>query len=104
MVRVMVGTRISIIVGVCAAIIVLIIGALYGSVSGYCGGAVDTVMQRIVEIIYSIPEMLIILLLSATLKPALEQFLQKSAYLRFYGQLQSDFRLDVWQLTKEVHG
>ena len=35
---------------------------------------VDTVMQRIVEIIYSIPEMLIILLLSATLKPALEQF------------------------------
>lgn len=74
MVRVMVGTRISIIVGVCAAIIVLIIGALYGSVSGYCGGAVDTVMQRIVEIIYSIPEMLIILLLSATLKPALEQF------------------------------
>ena len=74
MVRVMVGTRVSIIVGVCAALLVLVIGALYGSVSGYCGGMVDTVMQRIVEIIYSIPEMLIILLLSATLKPALEQF------------------------------
>ncbi len=74
MVRVMVGSRVSIIVGVCAALIVLIIGALYGSISGYCGGMVDTVMQRIVEIIYSIPEMLIILLLSATLKPALEQF------------------------------
>lgn len=74
MVRVMVGTRVSIIVGVCAAILVLIIGALYGSVSGYAGGTVDTVMQRIVEVIYSIPEMLIILLLSATLKPALETF------------------------------
>lgn len=74
MVRVMVGTRVSIIVGVCAAILVLVIGALYGSISGYCGGVVDTVMQRIVEIIYSIPEMLIILLLSATLKPALETF------------------------------
>ena len=74
MVRVMVGARVSIIVGVCAALLVLIIGALYGSISGYCGGMVDTVMQRIVEIIYSIPEMLIILLLSATLKPALEQF------------------------------
>ncbi len=74
MVRVMIGTRISIIVGVCAAIIVLIIGALYGSISGYCGGMVDTVMQRAVEIIYSVPEMLIILLLSATLKPALETF------------------------------
>ena len=55
-------------------VLVLIIGALYGSISGYCGGMVDNVMQRIVEIIYSIPEMLIILLLSATLKPALEQF------------------------------
>ena len=74
MVRVMVGARVSIIVGICAAILVLIIGALYGSISGYCGGMVDNVMQRIVEIIYSIPEMLIILLLSATLKPALEQF------------------------------
>ena len=74
MVRVMVGTRVSITVGICAALLVLAIGALYGSISGYCGGVVDTVMQRIVEIIYSIPEMLIILLLSATLKPALEQF------------------------------
>ena len=74
MVRVMVGTRVSITVGICAALLVLVIGALYGSISGYCGGMVDTVMQRIVEIIYSIPEMLIILLLSATLKPALEQF------------------------------
>ena len=74
MVRVMVGTRVSITVGICAALLVLVIGALYGSISGYCGGVVDTVMQRMVEIIYSIPEMLIILLLSATLKPALEQF------------------------------
>ncbi|MGN0355420.1 MAG: ABC transporter permease [Muricoprocola sp.] len=74
MVRVMVGARVSIIVGVCAALLVLVIGALYGSISGYCGGAVDAVMQRIVEVIYSIPEMLIILLLSATLKPALETF------------------------------
>ena len=74
MVRVMVGTRVSITVGICAALLVLVIGALYGSISGYCGGVVDTVMQRIVEIIYSIPEMRIILLLSATLKPALEQF------------------------------
>ena len=60
MVRVMVGARVSIIVGICAAILVLIIGAVYGSISGYCGGMVDSVMQRIVEIIYSIPEMLII--------------------------------------------
>lgn len=41
MVRVMVGARVSIIVGVCAALLVLVIGALYGSISGYCGGMVD---------------------------------------------------------------
>ncbi len=74
MVRVMIGARVSIIVGICAALLVLVIGALYGSISGYCGGMVDTVMQRIVEMIYSIPEMLIILLLSATLKEGLAEF------------------------------
>ena len=74
MVRTMVGARVSMIVGICCAIIVLVIGALYGSVSGYFGGKVDAVMQRIVEIIYTIPEVLIILLLSATLKPILENF------------------------------
>lgn len=74
MVRVMMGARVSLIVGICAALLVLVIGALYGSISGYCGGMVDAVMQRIVEMIYSVPEMLIILLLSATLKPALEEF------------------------------
>ena len=74
MVRTMVGARMSIIVGVFAALLVLLIGSVYGSISGYCGGKVDTVMQRIVEMIYSIPEMLIILLISATLTPALSEF------------------------------
>lgn len=74
MVRTMIGARVSMIVGICCAIIVLIIGALYGSISGYFGGKVDAVMQRIVEIIYTIPEVLIILLLGATLKPILENF------------------------------
>ena len=74
MVRTMIGARVSMIVGICCAIIVLIIGAIYGSISGYFGGKVDSVMQRIVEIIYTIPEVLIILLLGATLKPLFEDF------------------------------
>lgn len=74
MVRTMVGARVSMVVGICCALIVLVIGALYGSISGYCGGKVDAVMQRIVEIIYTIPEVLVILLLGATLKPIFEQF------------------------------
>ena len=56
-IRVIYGTRISLLVGFFASIIVLIIGAIYGSVSGYYGGKVDLVMMRIVDIIYSLPDL-----------------------------------------------
>ncbi len=66
-IRVIYGARISLSVGLFASIIVLIIGTLYGSISGYIGGKVDLFMMRIVDIIYSLPEMLIIILLSVVL-------------------------------------
>lgn len=71
-VRVVYGTRVSLAVGVFASIIVLIIGLLYGSVSGYAGGKVDIVMMRIVDVIYSLPDMLMVILLSVVLKEILE--------------------------------
>lgn len=66
-VRVLYGTRISLIVGFFASIIVLVIGSIYGSVSGYLGGRVDMVMMRIVDVIYSLPDIVVIILLSAVL-------------------------------------
>lgn len=70
------GTRVSLSVGVIAAIMVLIIGLVYGSVAGYFGGKVDLIMMRIVDIVYSLPDMLIIILLSVVfqerLKPLIE--------------------------------
>ena len=66
-IRVVYGTRISLTVGFFASIIVLIIGMLYGSISGYLGGRVDLIMMRIVDIIYSLPDMLIIILLKVVL-------------------------------------
>ena len=66
-IRVIYGTRISLAVGFFASIIVLMIGMLYGSVSGYLGGRVDLIMMRIVDIIYSLPDMLIIILLKVVL-------------------------------------
>lgn len=74
MVRLMVGTRVSMLIGICAALLVLLIGATYGSISGFFGGKVDAVMMRIVELIYSIPEVLVVLLLSTALKPTLVNF------------------------------
>ena len=71
-IRVIYGTRISLTVGLFASIIVLIIGMLYGSISGYLGGRVDLIMMRIVDIIYSLPDMLIIILLSVVLNEVLQ--------------------------------
>ena len=70
-IRVVYGTRVSLIVGFFASIIVLIIGMLYGSISGYVGGRTDLIMMRIVDIIYSLPDMLIIILLSVVLNEVL---------------------------------
>ena len=71
-IRVVYGTRISFFIGLFASIIVLIIGMLYGSISGYLGGKVDLVMMRIVDIIYSLPDMLMIILLSVVLNEVLK--------------------------------
>jgi len=68
MVRVMMGSRISLTVGIVASILVLMIGSIYGTIAGYFGGKVDLIMMRIVDIIYTVPDILIIILLMVTLK------------------------------------
>ncbi|MBQ9532304.1 MAG: ABC transporter permease [Eubacterium sp.] len=75
-IRIIYGTRVSLAVGFFASIIVLLIGTLIGSISGYFGGTVDTIIMRFVDVIYSLPDMLMVILLSAvfktTLTPAIE--------------------------------
>lgn len=70
-IRVVYGTRISLAVGFFASIIVLVIGLLVGSISGYAGGIVDTILMRIVDIIYSLPDMLMVILLAVVMKASL---------------------------------
>ncbi len=76
-IRVVYGTRVSLLVGFFASIIVLIIGLIYGSISGYAGGRTDMIMMRIVDIIYSLPDMLMVILLSVVL-PEIIQIPKKS--------------------------
>ena len=71
-IRVVYGTRISLAVGFFASIIVLVIGMTVGSVAGYFGGKVDLVIMRIVDVIYSLPDILMIILLAVVLKQVLE--------------------------------
>lgn len=78
-IRVVYGTRVSLSIGIVASVMVLIIGLVYGSIAGYFGGAVDLVMMRIVDIIYSLPDMLLIILLSVVLDGLLKQALVGTA-------------------------
>ena len=70
-IRVVYGARISLAVGFFASIIVLVIGLLVGSLAGYIGGKVDLVIMRIVDIIYSLPDMLMVILLASVLNESL---------------------------------
>ena len=76
LIRVVYGMRVSLAVGLFASIIVLIIGMLVGSIAGYCGGKVDLVIMRIVDIIYSLPDMLMVILLASVLKLILGEAIQ----------------------------
>ena len=75
-IRVVYGARVSLMVGLFASLIVLIIGLLYGSISGYFGGKVDLVMMRIVDIIYSLPDTLMVILLSVVLGKTIGPLIQ----------------------------
>ncbi|MGL5648642.1 MAG: ABC transporter permease, partial [Clostridium sp.] len=66
-VRVMMGAKYSLIVGIGAAIINLVIGVVYGAVAGFFGGKVDNIMMRIVDCLYSIPTMIYAVLIMAVL-------------------------------------
>ena len=65
------GARVSLIIAVAAALIDMIIGMSYGLISGYFGGRVDMVMQRILEIANGIPRLVIVTLLLLVLKPGM---------------------------------
>ncbi|NGP44862.1 ABC transporter permease [Bacillaceae bacterium SIJ1] len=69
--RVWVGTQISLLIGVAAAILDLIIGVLYGAISAYYGGRVDNIMQRIIEVLIGIPNLIVIILLLLFLEPGI---------------------------------
>ena len=97
-IRVIYGTRISLVVGFFASIIVLIIGMIVGSVSGYAGGRVDLILMRIVDIIYSLPDMLVIILLATVLNQTLT-FPAGSALAKLGSNMVSmfiDFGLLYW--------
>lgn len=70
-VRTWYGARISLIVGLAAAAIDLLIGVIYGGIMGFFGGRVDSIMNKFSEILYSIPYLLVVILLLVVMEPSL---------------------------------
>lgn len=90
-IRVVYGTRISLAVGFFASIIVLIIGMTVGSIAGYFGGVVDLVIMRIVDIIYSLPDMLMVILLASVLKMTLTPVIDGTIFAKIGSNIISLF-------------
>ena len=62
-VRVLVGGRLSLMIGIISTLVSLVIGIAYGAIAGYIGGKVDSFMMRIVDILYALPFMFLVILL-----------------------------------------
>ncbi|MDR0136459.1 ABC transporter permease [Metabacillus idriensis] len=69
--RIWKGTQISLYIAFLAAFIDMIIGVAYGAISGYFGGRLDNVMQRIIEVLMGIPNLVVVILMILILKPGI---------------------------------
>jgi len=107
-IRVIYGARISLAVGFFASLIVLVIGMTVGSIAGYCGGKVDLVIMRIVDIIYSLPDMLMVILLSTVLKEALKPVIEGTILMKLGTNMISlfiVFGLLYWvSMSRQIRG
>lgn len=72
-IRVLVGARVSMTVGIVASALILLIGATFGAIAGYFGGKTDMIMMRIVDVLYTVPDVLIIILLAQVLEYPLQR-------------------------------
>ncbi|MGB8453282.1 MAG: ABC transporter permease [Anaerocolumna sp.] len=79
-VRVMVGSRISLLVGLIASGLILIIGSVFGAVSGFFGGWIDLIMMRIADIVYTVPDILLIVLISFAIRDPMTALATKPGF------------------------
>ena len=108
-IRVIYGARISLAVGFFASLIVLVIGMTVGAVSGYLGGKVDMIIMRIVDIIYSLPDTLMVILLASVLKQSgLEDAIQGTILEKLGGNIIAlfiIFALLYWvSMSRQIRG
>ncbi len=79
--RVLSGGRISLLVGLCGAAVSLFIGTSYGLISGYAGGRVDSAMMRVVDVLYSVPRLVFILVCINAFDQRLREFASEAGWI-----------------------
>jgi oligopeptide transport system permease protein len=79
LVRCMVGTRISLVIGLGSALIVLVIGSIYGAISGLIGSRTDNIMMRIVDVINSLPTILMVVAIKMVIEDPLNNLINSSS-------------------------
>ncbi|MBV8227865.1 MAG: ABC transporter permease [Verrucomicrobia bacterium] len=83
--RVLIGGRISLLVGVTGALVSFGVGILYGMIAGYTGGRTDSIMMRFVDTLYAIPRLIFILVLITALDPLLRKVMEMHGFQGFIG-------------------
>jgi hypothetical protein len=73
--RVLYGAQISLLVGIVGTTVSLVIGVLWGAIAGYAGGRIDSLMMRFVDVLYSMPSIIFVIVLITTLEGALKHWL-----------------------------
>jgi peptide/nickel transport system permease protein/oligopeptide transport system permease protein len=91
--RVFYGAQISLLVGVIGAVVSLAIGVTWGAVAGYVGGRVDSVLMRTVDVLYSLPSIILVIVLITTLEAALKSALAALGLERLAGSARLVFLL-----------
>ena len=99
-VRVAYGARISLSVGFLASFISLFIGVIYGGISGYRGGKIDDVMMRVVDVIYSVPAMIYVILLMVVVGPGLKSIFITLG-ISYWAPMARIVRAEVMRLKNE---
>jgi ABC-type dipeptide/oligopeptide/nickel transport system permease subunit len=76
--RVFFGARISLLVGIVGAVVALVIGVTWGAIAGYVGGRWDNAMMRVVDVLYSLPSILFVIVMVATFNTYLRRWLTEN--------------------------
>jgi peptide/nickel transport system permease protein/oligopeptide transport system permease protein len=79
--RVLTGGRVSLLVGLCGALVSLFIGTAWGLVAGYAGGRIDSFMMRVVDVLYSVPRLIFLLIAINAFNAGLQEWASREGWV-----------------------